>query len=87
MGGYDVVVDLQPAPSRVQKLETKRLRKANAQTLAKLTNGEELRSWNSWVAKDLAQDDWIVVDQMGDAYDLPAEPKVTYRPHCLTGGG
>lgn len=54
-------------------LESKSLARANAQTLAKLDDKANLSAWNSWVASDLAQDDWLVERQTVESYSLRPE--------------
>jgi hypothetical protein len=57
-----------------RELEAKSLAKANAQSLSRLASADvdELSTWNKWVAKDLAQHDWIVQDQSLSNYALPS---------------
>jgi hypothetical protein len=57
------------------ELEAKALARANASTLDKLEEGQQPTAWNNWVAKDLAQEDWVVVVQSLESYDLPAASK------------
>lgn len=52
-------------------IEGKSLARANAETVAKLEGKEKLSDWNEWVAKDLAQDDWVVEAQSVESYALP----------------
>ncbi len=52
-------------------IEGKSLARANAETVAKLDEKEKLSDWNEWVAKDLAQDDWVVEAQAVESYALP----------------
>ncbi|MBP9811450.1 hypothetical protein KBF38_24295 [bacterium] len=53
------------------ELEAKSLLRANAQSLAKAQESSSTGSWNDWVAKDLSQGDWVVVEMPLAAYELP----------------
>lgn len=53
------------------ELEAKSLLRANAQSLAKAQESSSTGSWNDWVAKDLSQGDWVVVELPFAAYELP----------------
>lgn len=56
-------------------IEGKSLARANAETVAKLEGKDKLSDWNEWVAKDLAQDDWVVEAQSVESYALPSAAK------------